>query len=628
MSISAIKSQEKTQQRQCKSCCHCREGNGRCTVIHQMKPAMNALVLLFLCCALTCLQCSTVAAQAKWTLIPKSDPANELLQIIRRSQPLPTDLPENSTYNYIWAQNMMAWMVAERSGLMSSNECCERLSGLLNRVVNWKTYHGFYYDRYDAKTGRPASDNVYFQGWWIWALILTRNSFPCAAGPANVILSRINYNAAGMVSKNHKYLVADRNARTGAMSYYIKPTGDIAGELRTAVICYTWLTGDIKPWQITKSPSFLTIGGEPVLSVWHHFAFDPFYVHSCFPEFGYFQKSYKNLVKGANEYRLRNGMRFYATRMEPLQAWVTKPTIWPNTEYRIAKPWIAWLIDSNAPVMRYAWVPNYGVVQYFDNWKFYWGYGKVTKAHPKIVGGQHHGVFEATFHLDTLPINVATRPPKLTKLILYAKSTEGAGPLIIKVNGVKLASVQKSISLLTPITIIPPHPPVLSSANTIRLETQGTNIWQIGMPPTTYQYVKWRSANQDSSNVSAVALTVFVNGQRADRENPYAFLCRAAGTYSDFPWMLLSSKEGYRFGDRLVAWVGDFSTSVKYAHVIYNVAESAKKVQYILSPWENGKHWVVVLYNNRSKVIPSHRAGNTISWTQRGRQTILLKPAQ
>lgn len=585
---------------------------------------LNAIALI--CSGWVLLAVTNVTAQSIWTPIPKSDAANRILQLVKASQPAPSDLPGNSTYNYIWAQNMMAWMVAERSGLVTSNECCARLCGLLNRVANWKTYHGFYYDAYDASTGLPTSDNVYFQGWWIWALLIARENYPCAAGTANMILSRFNYDAAGMASSNHQFLVADRNARTGVMSYYIRPTGDIAGELRTAVICYTFLTGDITPWRITNSPTFICVGGQKLLSVYHHFTFDPFYVHSCFPEVGYFQKSYNSLVQGADVYRWRNGMTFYATRMEPLQAWHTDPATWPNTEHRVAKPWIAWLTDSNAPVMKYAWVPHYGVVQYFDNWNFYWGYGDVTHADSKVIGGPSHGKFEADLHLEVLPDDLATDPPRLKKIQLYAEAAQGTTPLIIKLNGSRIAQIKNSHTFLPPITITLTNPPVLMANNKIQLETNGTNIWRVGKAPTPFHYMKWSDDNHDSSNVPPIAMTVWVTGQRVGWENPYAFLCRAAGGFGDYSWLLLAQANPKFFGNHLVAWVGNYSANVKYAHVIYNVADSSEHVTYTLSPWEKSKHWKVVHYDHQSSTISCTQTGDAISWTQPAHSCLFVKP--
>lgn len=571
---------------------------------------------------MTCLLPLLAMQTSLWKPIPASDPAKPLLDLVLASQAKPSDLPEGSTYNYIWAQNMMTWMVAERSGLMTTADCTARLNGLLSRVAKWKTHHGFYFDAYNPESGEPTSQNVYFQGWWIWALILTRAAYPEAAANANAILSRLDYDAAGMITADHRYLVADKNAMTGAISYTIQPTGDIAGELRTPVIAYTYLTGDITPWKITGANTFIDVGGQSVLAVWHHFEFDPFYVHSAFPEVGYFQKSYDSLVEGANAYRRANGMTFYATRMEPLEAWNENPATWPNTEHRVAKPWIAWLTDSNAPVLEHAWIPGFGITQLFDNWNFYWGYGDVKSAHEKLVGGSRRGAFTASFSLETL--SQAAKPPRLSKLAIYAKSGQDAGPLVVKVNGIEVGRIVSSSSLTKPIEIVPASPLTLLTKNEVRIESLGSGTWQVGAPSSTFRSVHWQDEGHSATEVAPIGLTVVVDGQRSDRENPYAFLCRTAGAYGNYVWKLLAEKTPGEFGRKQVAWVGDYTTDVRYAHVVYNVAATPKTVRYELSPWETKRAWQVVDYD-RQTPIASTRSGNTITWMLGPRQTSLLK---
>lgn len=562
-----------------------------------------------------------LAQTAFWTPIPKTDPANQLLALIREAQPKPSDLPENSTYNYIWAQNMMSWMVAERGGLMSKDECVNRLKGLLTRVADWKTYHGFYFDSYDSDSGEPTSSNVYFQGWWLWALILTKNAYPGVAPLADKILKRLDYDAAGMITADHRYLVADKDAKTGKISYPIQPTGDISGELRTPVICYTWLTGDITPWRVTMTNTFIDVGGQPILSVWHKFTFDPFFVHSCFPEVGYFQKSYENLVKGANAHRKENGMRFYATRMDALEAWKEDPAKWPNTEHRVAKPWTAWLTDPKAPVMDVAWVPGYGVTQYFDNWNFYWGYG-ATKLHPDSIGGPSRGLLDASFQLETNP---AVRPPVLRRIDLTASAEEGAGDLVVSVNGVEVGRILP-VRSASKLAIVPSKPFTLGTKNDIQLTSTGTGAWHVYQSENTLRPVRWRNGYGASHEAPAFEITVTVDGQRPDRENPYAFLCRADGAYGDYVWKLLPENVPDEFGKRLVAWVGDYSNEVRYAHVIYNVATTSRRAVYHLSPWEVGRKWRVVDYDDRKKEYPCTASGADVTWSFPGRATALLVP--
>jgi hypothetical protein len=593
---------------------------------------MNYLRTTFICLML--LGIGSLHAQVTWKSIPANDPAVSLLTLIKAGQSNYSAMPEGSTFNYIWAQNMLAWMVAERSGLMSHAECSARLSGLLNKVANWPTYHGFYYNSYNSSTGVATSAQVYFQSWWIWALILTRAGYPDAAPVATTILSRFDYEAAGMVTADKKGLVADRYTDTNTISFNFYPTGDISGELRTAFIAYTWLTGDVTPWQITSSNAFITVGGQQLLAVWHNFTFDPFYVHSCFPELGYFQKSYSNLITGANNYRAANGMTFYGTRMEALEAWNQDPTQWPNTEHRVAKPWTAWLTNPAAPVMDRAWIASYGLTQYFDNWNFYWGYGAVSStAHAKVVGSAgsvSHGVFAVPFELETLPGSVTpVRPPRLMRVVVNAlpdPSNPPSAPLLIRVNGsiVGQLNVAGATSLTSATTVNLTSYPTLQANNTLRLETSGSGAWLLGQTASTFRKVQWLDDTHAAAEVSAIGLTIYVDGQRAARENPFAFLCRAGGAFGNYPWKILAQYQSAEFGRKQVAWIGSYSAAVQYAHVIYNVSTSSIAASYTLSPWESGKQWKVVDYANQSTVISSTQSTATLTWNQAGRQTVLI----
>lgn len=572
-------------------------------------------------------------AQVTWPTIPTSDAANQLLTIIRQDQPWNSDLPEGSTYNYIWAEHMMSWMMAEKTGLMTNAECQERLAGLLWRVENWQNYHGFYYDSYNPDTGVATTDKVYFQGWWLWALILTREGYPQAAPAANRMLSRIDYTAAGVISPDGMGLAADKFTSTGNVSYYIRTNGDIAGELRTAVIAYTWLTGDVTPWMLTAEPPRITVGGQQLLSVWHHFTFDPFFVHSCFPEFGYFQKSWDNLKLGAESYRTTNGMTFYGTRMEALEAWNENPTEWPNTEHRVAKPWTRWLVSQSAPVMDRAWIANYGISQYFDNWNFYWGYGTVSTAHAKVVGtasGTTNGVFELPLQLETLPSNITpSRPPKLTKVVLNVRKNPAAlpsAPLLVKLNGATVAQISNTAnpSLTSPTTLTIASPPTALATNTITLETTGTGSWQVGATPSTFRTVKWRATGQATADVAPPAVTVFVDGQRAARENPFAFICRTA-SFGAFPWLILPQNIGPAFGDKLVAWVGSYTNQVQNAHIIRNVGTASVNVTYTLQPWETATQWKVLDYFAQGTEFTSTQTATTVTFTLPSQRTALIK---
>lgn len=568
----------------------------------------------------------TVAALAMvpdptlWKRVPTSDSAAQLLKLIREAQPNVSDLPEGSTYNYIWAENMMAWMVAERSGLMSSAEVNRRLRGLLGRVSDWETHHGFYFDAYDPATGKPTTENVYFQGWWLWALILTREAYPQAAPLANRILERLDYDRAGMIDAAHGRMAADRNAKSGKVSFYIDPTGDISGELRTPLIAYTWLTGDDTPWR-TKTPHrFIQVGGESILAVWHHFTFDPFFVHSTFPETGYFAQSFERLKRGAEVHRKENGMTFYATRMDPLEAWRESPGEWPNTEHRVAKPWTAWLTNPAAPVMERAWVPGYGVVQLFDNWNFRWGAGPPSEeVHPKAVA--KGADLAATFKLETVPGRLKpTHPARLRAIRLRAfgdANDPPKGPLVVKVNDTEVGRIGPGNAGQE---LIPSVPLILRDSNRITLETEGGGRWRFTRAKETYRPMEWAGSSGD-----AIELEVVVDGQRMDRENPFAFICRTSGAFGNYPWKLLLERKPADFGDRLVAWVGPYSSDVTGAHRIYNVGPSSVTVTYQLSAAEARFRWTATQEGTPVRIA---RTGQVLSWAQDGYAMVRLSRSQ
>ncbi|MCB2156611.1 hypothetical protein KQI84_17175 [bacterium] len=585
------------------------------------KRTLTVVAILLLTIPLAC--CARVSHIAPG----EDEPAQKILELVLASQPTPQSLPEGSTYNYIWAENMMAWMAAEQCGYMSREETVRRLQGLLGTVADYETHHGFYFDGYDPATGHATTDKVYFQGWWLWALILTREAYPEAAPLAERILERIDYDAAGMVNADHTALAADVFVDSGGMSFWFRTDGDVAGELRTAFIAYTMLTNDPRPWLIEHEPNFIDVMGHKTLAVWHHFTFDPFYVHTCYPEVGYFAHSWDELIAGARKHREANGMEFFATRMEPLQAWDLNPDEWPNTEHRVAKPWNAWIVDPDAPVMELAWSPGYGVTQYFDNWNFNWAVGDRYSEHPNPIGSTLNVTdsrLGADFLLETLPGDVdVPNPPTLRKTQLRAypdSEFPPDEPLIVEVNGTVIGSI--GTHRKGAFEIIPKVPIVLQARNRLELHSPGYGAWRVEMGEKSYRPFQARTADTEWEETEAPAIEIHVTGQRAARENPYALLARLSGIHDFQVWQLM--KDSDLLADRSVAWVGDYSQQTWLARIVHNVSDQPVSVSRTLKSAEKDAQWQVVDYAT-GNVIDSSRSGNVLHWRQGPRQTARLQ---
>jgi hypothetical protein len=517
-----------------------------------------------------------------------TDPAvRKLLEEITRRQPEPYALPENNTYNYIWAQYMMSFLAAERCGYLPRQEAVSRLKGMLDTIEVLENYHGFYYDRYDLSTGKKDTDQIYFQGWWIFGLIILKNAYEELAPQCERMLAAIDYEKARMFDPEKLEMTADHwpeEGRHNLINFFWGPSS----EMRSPYVAYTYLTGDIRPWTKKEVPGFMEIEGRPALRAWHNFAFCSMLMHSVFPDLGYFEHHWDELIKGLDEYRERNDMIFYPTRAEPLEAWAKDMPVdhWMNTEHRIAKPWLAWFGDANAPVMEKAFIPGSGISLYYDNMNVYWSYGNETIPCEDPVGAGNRYEFTILTWLPH-PQPDLPDPAKLTSVKLLASKNPGTppeSPLEILLNGEVIASIQPDDLGAEPRLVDLPTDLLLSgSSNRLEVISSDPNPeayrlyrHENTMMDVWYVYSSW--GREKKKDVTPPYLEITINGQHAGGETPYALLARCAVVHGYYVWHELLDDP--QFLENTVVWVGDYYDRARIGRVVHNVSETPVTVHY------------------------------------------------
>lgn len=324
-------------------------------------------------------------------------------------------------------------------------------------------------------------------------------------------------------------------------------------------------------------------------------------------------------------------MTFFATRMNSLHAWDLDPEQWPNTEHRVAKPWNAWILEPRAPVMQLAWSPGYGVTQYFDNWQFAWSIGGIYQAHEVPIGSNLNTTdsrLRAEFLLETLPGNVdVPNPPRLERIRIRAfpdSEFPPDSPLIVTINGIEVARIRtEDVEGRGWYDARPNVPALLGARNEIQLLTEGYGVWRIERTEDSFrtfqtregQYGEWR-------DTPAGAVEVYVTGQRAARENPFAFLARLSGVHDFQVWQLIGDSD--LLADRSVAWVGEYNQQAWLARVLHNVSGKDVLARRILTPAEQEQGWKIV--DSQSGVLVPYRVKDgAMEWTQAAGQTVRIQ---
>ena len=521
-----------------------------------------------------------------------------LLKEMKSRQPEPYGLPDNSTFNYIWAQYMCAFLAAERCGYLPREEALARLKGMLNAIEPLERHHGFSYDGYDLATGRKTTDKIYFQGWWLFTLAILKNAYPELAESCQRMLDEVDYERSGLFNPDTRQLAADYFTDDRRVSFWIDLYWQPTGEFRSPYVAYSYITGDLSPWTRHATPRMVDVEGFPVLGVWHNFFFCSMLMHSVFPDLGYLARSWDELLNAMNAYRARNGMTFYPTRAEPLELWKeVEPDAWPNTEHRIAKPWLAWFGDPDAPVMQKAFSPGAGITLYADNMNFYWSYGSNLSACAETVGtdaenSQREGRWELFFMAFPLPGDIEPATPvRLKSLKLFASCDRGAlqprAPLVVALNGVRIAEVQPERLGEEPTPVLlewdrvvltnDEHVLTFSTAETepgrgYRLYRYENDLWK-----GTYRF-KTSADEAMEKQVAPPYAEIVLEGQYRGGENPYALLARCAVVHGYYPWHELLDDE--RFLETTVVWVGDYARQARIGRVVHNVSDAAVDVEY------------------------------------------------
>ncbi len=587
------------------------------------------------------LGCGCMIQKEPSTPPPGDRAAILLLEEIRRAQPAPYGLPDNSTYNYIWAQHMLALLAAERCGYLPREEGLERLRGMLALIEKLERRHGFFYDEYDLATGKPRRDQIYFQGWWIYTLAILKNAYPELAPSCEKLLAEIDYEKSGLWNPKTRQLAADYYADKGTISYWIDLYVGSSGEMRAPYVAYTYLTGDISPWTKKETPALMDIEGHPVLAVWHHFIFCTMLMHSVFPDVGYFERSWDETLAGLEKYRQASGMSFFPTRAEPLESGAgTDLKEWPNTEHRIAKPWLAWFGSEDAPVLEKAWIPGYGVSLYYDNMNFYWSYGSNTLPVEVNIGGADSVVlpFEARLPAPGLK---APHPARLTALQLRVSLADEdkrpAAPLEILLNGRSIAQIRPEELSAEPRLVRREisEGRLMAHTNQLELASRGATREQ-SYRLYRHENALWRAfarqapsgAEETWTPISAPYVEITLEGQHEGRENPFALLARCAVVHGYYPWHELRTDP--RFLSNTVVWVGDYSAKARIGRVVHNTSAKPVEVQYERpEEWtEDARIEVMDLSQTTPQNIAFEATPSVITWTAEPWHTYRIREIQ
>jgi len=516
----------------------------------------------------------------------------DLLQEITRRQSMPYALPENNTFNYIWAQYMLSFLAAERCGYLDREEAVARIRGMLDTIIPLERYYGFSYDGYDLATGKKTTDKIYFQGWWLFTLPIIKEAYPELGDLCQQLMDEIDYIKGGMYDPETAILATDHWPESGKV-IWVDFYSVSSGEIRSPAVAYTYHTGDISPWIKKQEPAFSTLYGQKVLHVYQHFFFCTMLMHTVFPDFGYFDRSWDELLIGLEAYRIENGMTFYPTRAEPLEAlFDPASTNWPNTEHRISKPWQAWQINPDAPVMEEAFIPGSGIALYYDNMNFYWSYGGPVTPCEYVIGTDRSAdcvngtlylpfhVFAATENLSapnqveltsftvTLSCDNKPRPPltvyldeQLVGQIYPEELNQSPTEITLSFTNLTLTGGQHSIQLSTD-----------DSEQGYHLYRRPKKLWE-----AWYEY-ETVSGEATREKVVPPAAEIVLNGQHRGGENPFALLTRCSEIHGYFPWQELLNDP--QFLSNTVVWVGDYFAHARIGQVVHNTSSKAVTVHY------------------------------------------------
>ena len=322
-------------------------------------------------------------------------------------------------------------------------------------------------------------------------------------------------------------------------------------------------------------------------------------------------------------------MSFYPARVEPLEAWTpSQNDEWPNDEHGIAKPWLAWFGDPNAPVMGKAYSPGYGVSLYYDHMRFYWSFGGSLSSCAENItspagGTMSGGYYRFPFSVFPLPQGLETQTPlRLVSVRFFVSRAHPspAAPLEIVLDGRVVAHVSADEIGSEPTMITREWTDLKLAGQRHVLELRSaahapgggaTRIYRFETPYwKSYYVLKDADGSEQQQGGDTPYLEIVVNGQREGCENAFATLTRMGVVHSYYAWQELLADPN--FADRLVAWVGDYYRRVQLARVIHNVSEQPTQVLF-----ENDRKWsrddpvaVVDISDGRSLPVAFDRPTN------------------
>ncbi|MDP8218854.1 MAG: hypothetical protein P9M03_09035 [Candidatus Theseobacter exili] len=555
--------------------------------------------------------------------------------------------------DYSWGLWMMALVAAERNGYILREEAIKRIEKLLSTVDTLKKHKGLLYWHYNLKTLEPNGVTLGFQGWFLYSLIVIKNAYPELTDRIDKHLSAIDY--SDMYDEKERFL-ADYNVEEDKKEWRI-PLGPIsdgsdagqpASERRVAYFVYSYLTGDLSPWLLNSPPAFQEVEGYKLLSVWAHYNFDIAHLHYVLPEIGYYEKSWRNFLASSQSFMEKSHLKFFPIRQGTLEEGLWNPMS-PNTEHRETMPWITWYLNPKSPVMEYCFRPDYGLFRYYDNWDFYWSYGKEMIANGSI--GSRKGKEDVAdsyqkfrFFMNRSPL--FTRPPRINKLWLYASYPDEKNPplgnLDVYLNEKKIIEIKPEELSTKPVRIEKVLGLDLRSVNEIELKNNNLKIVDFNrydlyrheksVTKIEYGYRKpERNAFEGPRGLQyslygekvanrkfpGSLVGVSCEGQNigpAVEDTCTAFLIRVGVIHGYYVWKEM--KNDQKYWDNTVAWVGDYYNKADRARWVRNVSDTDIKVNYERpGTWKDSKS--IKVMNTTEKTDVSSQLSvteNNIQW--------------
>jgi len=139
----------------------------------------------------------------EFLLLIASDTFKYFLNIVDKNTHLPLDniqiSPKKFVGDYTNITNVGLYLMCIVSGydlgLISKEEAVKRIENTINIIETREMYNGFHYNYYDTTTMERTSHFVSFvdSGWYIWGLVVVKETFPEFAPQVDKILKRSNF---------------------------------------------------------------------------------------------------------------------------------------------------------------------------------------------------------------------------------------------------------------------------------------------------------------------------------------------------------------------------------------------------------------------------------------------------